>query len=154
MAVYQDKAKERIRRGLRKFTQIARDARRNGVNESDTRLIITAVLTELLGWDTFEDITSEQCIKGQYCDYALKRDGGIFAIVEAKAACDDALGEHLYQAVSYAANEGVDWVILTNGADWQVYRLVFDKPVSQDLVFEVSLLDEEAKPPRRPSSST
>ena len=146
MAVYQDKAKDRIKRGLRKFTPIAREARRNGVNEADTRLIITAILSELLGWDTFEDITSEQCIKGQYCDYAIKKSGGLLAIIEAKAAGITLSAKHLYQAVGYAASEGTDWVILTNGADWQVYRVVFDKPVSQDLVFEVSLLDEDTKP--------
>jgi len=146
MAAYQDKAKARIKKGLRKFTPITREARRNAVNEADTRLIITAILSELLGWDTFEDITSEQCIKGQYCDYAIKKPGGVLAIIEAKAIATTLSPKHLYQVVSYAANEGVDWVILTNGADWQVYRVVFGKPVSQDLVFEVSLLDETLKP--------
>ena len=100
----------------------------------------------MLGWDTFEDITSEQCIKGQYCDYAIKRDGGLLAIIEAKSIATTLSPKHLYQAVSYAANEGVDWVVLTNGADWQVYRVVFGKPVSQDLIFDVSLLDETLKP--------
>jgi predicted type IV restriction endonuclease len=146
MAAYQDKAKDRIKRGLRKFTPIAREARRNGVNEADTRLIITAILSELLGWDTFEDITSEQCIKGQYCDYAIKREGGLLAIIEAKSIATTLSQKHLYQAVSYAAAKGVDWVILTNGADWQVYRMVFSQPVGQDLVFDVSLLDETLKP--------
>jgi predicted type IV restriction endonuclease len=146
MAAYQDRAKTRITKGLRKFTAISKEARRNGVNEADTRLIITAILSELLGWDTFEDITSEQCIKGQYCDYAIKWNGGLLAIIEAKSAATVLSPKHLYQAVSYAANEGVDWVILTNGADWQVYRVVFGKPVRQDLVFEVSLLDESQKP--------
>lgn len=33
--------------------------------------------------------------------------------------------------------------------DWQIYRVVFAKPVSQDLVFEVSLLDEETPPSQK-----
>jgi predicted transport protein len=69
----------------------------------------------------------------------------MLAIIEVKAAAISLSPKHLYQAVGYAANEGVDWVILTNGADWQLYRVIFEKPVSHDLVFEVSLLDEETQ---------
>ena len=37
-------------------------------------------------------------------------------------------------------------MILTNGAGWQVYRILFSKPVEHELLFEVSLLGEDAKP--------
>ncbi|MGO8683098.1 MAG: DUF5655 domain-containing protein [Thermoleophilia bacterium] len=149
MAVYQDKAKERIKRSLRKFKPIAAKARSNTVNEADTRLLVSAILNETLGWDPFTDLTSEHLIKGQYCDFAIKQQTGLFAIVEVKAVAIQLSPKHLYQAVSYAANEGVDWVVLTNGADWQVYRVVFAKPVNQDLVFEISLLDEEMSPTKK-----
>jgi len=149
MTLYQDKAKERIKKALRKFKPIAEQARRNALNEADTRLIVTAIMDEALGWNTFTDISSEQLIKGQYCDYAIKREGGYLAIVEVKPAGTSLSSKHLYQAVSHAANEGVDWIILTNGADWQLYRVIFGKPVTHDLVFEVSLLDEETRPAKK-----
>lgn len=149
MALYQDKAKERIKKTLRKFKPIAEQARRNALNEADTRLIVTAILDNALGWNTFEDISSEQRIKGQYCDFAIKQDHGFLAIVEVKSAATPLSSKHLYQAVSYAANEGVDWTILTNGSDWQLYRVIFGKPVTHDLVFEVSLVDEEVKPAKK-----
>jgi len=149
MAVYQDRAKERIKKGLRKFKPIAAKERSNAVNEADTRVLVSAILTEALGWDPFQNLTGEHRIKGQYCDFAIKQESSLFAIIEVKAAAIQLSPRHLYQAVGYAANEGVDWVVLTNGADWQVYRVIFAKPVSQDLVFEVSLLDEETAPARK-----
>lgn len=75
MAVYQDKAKERIRNGLRKFAGIAERSRHGADNEADTRLLVTAVLDQLLGWDTFTDISSEQCMKGQCADSAIYKGG-------------------------------------------------------------------------------
>ena len=149
MAVYQDKAKERIRKSLRKFKPIAAKAHHNAVNEADTRLLVSANLSEALGWDPFTELTGEHLIKGQYCDFAIRQGAGFFAIIEVKAATTTLSAKHLYQAASYAANEGVDWVVLTNGADWQLYRVIFEKPVSQDLVFEVSLLDEETPPAKK-----
>ena len=149
MAVYQEKARQRIKKGLRKFKAVAVKQRQSAVNEADTRLLVTAVLGELLGWDPFTEITGEHLIRGQYCDFAIKQDAGMFAIIEVKAAALDLSPKHLYQAVGYAANEGVDWVLLTNGAVWQLYRVLFEKPVSHDLVFEVSLLDEESTPAKK-----
>jgi predicted transport protein/predicted type IV restriction endonuclease len=149
MAVYQEQAKERIRKGLSKFKPIAAKQRSDAVNEADTRVLVSAILTEALGWDPFANLTGEHMIKGQYCDIEIKQDSGPFAIIEVKAAAINLSPKHLYQAVGYAASEGIEWVVLTNGADWQVYRVVFAKPVDQDLVFEVSLLDEETPPAKK-----
>lgn len=149
MAVYQDKARERIRKSLRKFKPIAAKQRGDAVNEADTRQLVSAIISETLGWDPFTNLTAEHMIKGQYCDIEIKQAAGLFAIIEVKAAAIPLSPKHLYQAVGYAASEGVDWVVLTNGVDWQVYRVVFAKPVNQDLVFEVSLLDEETPPAKK-----
>lgn len=146
MAVYQDKAKERITRGLRKFRGIVDRSRAANSNESDTRVIVSAITTELLGWDLFTDLTGEYCIKGTYADFCLKHDNELLAVIEVKAVNTKLHAKHVYQAVTYAANEGIDWVILTNGDDWELYRVVFGKPISQDLVFSVSISDENVKP--------
>jgi predicted type IV restriction endonuclease len=41
------------------------------------------------------------------------------------------------QAIDYAANQGVDWVLLTNGVCWRVYHLTFSKPINQELVVDI-----------------
>jgi predicted type IV restriction endonuclease len=149
MAVYQDKAKDRIARGIRKYKGVAQKARANGAKESDTRMIVSSIVSDVLGWDAFDNLTGEYRIKGNFADFVIRRDNKNFVIIEVKAITLKLSEKHLYQAVSYAANQGVEWVILTNGAEWQVYRVLFTKPVDTALVFEVSLLDENLKPRER-----
>jgi hypothetical protein len=48
-----------------------------------------------------------------------------------------AAGAASKQAVDYAANQGTDWVLLTNGETWRAYRLTFGKPVTSELVLEI-----------------
>jgi predicted type IV restriction endonuclease len=146
MAVYQDKARERIARGLRKFKSVAQKASANGAKESDTRMIVSSVVSDVLGWDAFDNLTGEFRIKGSFADFVIRRDGKHYIIIEVKSVTTRLSEKHLYQAVSYAANQGVEWVILTNGAEWQLHRVLFTKPVASELIFEVSLLDDEMKP--------
>ena len=66
--------------------------------------------------------------------------------MEVKAIGKDLRDTHLRQAVDYAANEGVDWIVLTNGAQYQAHRVRFEKPVQHDMIFDVDLLAPDAKP--------
>ena len=75
-------------------------------------------------------------------DFCLKHDGKCLAVIEVKSVTTGLHVKHVYQAVSYAANEGIEWVILTNGDDWHLYRVVFGKPITQDLVFGISITDD------------
>jgi hypothetical protein len=54
MAVYQDKALERVSKGLRKYKTVAQKARANNAQESDTRMIVSAFVSDALGWDAFD----------------------------------------------------------------------------------------------------
>lgn len=146
MAVYQDKARDRIAKGLRKYKSVAQKARTNAAKESDTRLIVSSIVSDVLGWDAFDNLTGEYRIKGSFADFVIRKDGKHFIVIEVKAIASALNAKHLYQAVSYAASEGVEWVVLTNGAEWQLHRVLFNKPVEHELVFEVSLLDEGMKP--------
>ncbi|MGH9196619.1 MAG: hypothetical protein ACRD1T_12860 [Acidimicrobiia bacterium] len=40
-------------------------------------------------------------------------------------------------------NEGVEWLILTNGSEWQVYHVTGGPPVQVDLALTVNLLGDE-----------
>lgn len=46
----------------------------------------------------------------------------------------------------YAVNEGVEWLLLTNGRVWQVWHLTGGLPVALDLVMEVDILDPASTP--------
>jgi hypothetical protein len=42
----------------------------------------------------------------------------------------------------YAVNEGVEWMILTNGVEWRAYHLSAGLPVEIDLALDVDLLGD------------
>jgi len=147
MAAVPSKVAERIKLGLKKLRPALQSARERDVNESDTGLIVAAILADVLGYDRFLEITSEYAIRGTYCDLALKLDGKLKLLVEVKAIGLDLKDNHLKQAVDYGANQGIDWVVLTNGIVWRAYRVLYQKPIDSELVFEVNLLEADPRNP-------
>jgi hypothetical protein len=51
---------------------------------------------------------------------------------------------HVKQAIDYAANQGVDWVALTNGIEWRLYRVLFQKPIDKQEITTFNLLEMTA----------
>jgi hypothetical protein len=90
-----------------------------------------------------EDLTTEYLVKGEFADYGVRIDKQLVAFIEVKR-CSQKLGlRHLRQVQMYAVNEGVEWMILTNGQVWQVYHMTGGLPVVVDLALEVDLLGED-----------
>jgi hypothetical protein len=134
------KALERFRNVV-KFQKILLSAKDRDLNESNTVSIITDILSDVFGYDKYVEITSELAVKCTYCDLALKVNGKIQFLIEAKAVGIDLKDNHLKQIIDYGANYGVSWVILTNGISWNVYKIKFQKPIGQDLVCSFNFLD-------------
>ena len=131
------KVARRLSFGLKQFQPILESAKSRDLNESDTVIIVTDILSEIFGYDKYNEVTSEYEIKGTYCDLAIKLNGKLHYLIEVKAIGSDLKENHVKQAVDYAANEGVDWVLLTNGINWRVSRVSFTKPVSHEQVIEL-----------------
>src|SRR5690242_15588026 len=140
MAALSAKVAERVRDGLKKFQPILGSAKARDVNESDTVVIVTDLLQHLFGYDKYSEITSEHMIRGTYCDLAVKLEGKLAFLLEVKAIGLELKDQHVKQAVDYAANQGVEWVGLTNGTNWRVYKVVFGKPIDHEIVVEFDLL--------------
>jgi hypothetical protein len=66
-------------------------------------------------------------------------------LIEVKSIGLELKDAFVKQAVDYAANQGVEWVILTNGADWHVYRVTFGKPINQEMVLSIDFLAVNSK---------
>jgi hypothetical protein len=120
-------------------------AKDRDVNESDTVSIIRDMLAEVFGYDKHLDVTSEFAIRGTYCDLAIKLDNKVEFLIEVKAIGSGLKESHLRQAIEYAANYGAQWVILTSGLLWQVYKIRFEKPIDHDLVCEFSFAELDPK---------
>lgn len=123
-----------------KFQKVLGIAKDRDINESDTVAIIGDIFADILGYDKYLEITSEFAVRSTYCDLALKVGDKVQFLVEAKAIGTDLKEPHMKQAIDYGANHGIPWVVLTNGIDWQIFRIRFEKPINYDLVCSFDFL--------------
>ena len=131
---------------LLKFTQSIKDYKKKfldkplgELDESGTRLLINHFLTEMLGYETLSEVKTEYMIKGTYADYVIQIGGKRHFLVEVKALSLNLSSNHLRQSINYGANEGIDFVLLTNGRVFELYKVLFEKPISHELIFSLNL---------------
>jgi hypothetical protein len=141
MASVPKKVAERLVSGIKRFQPILAAAKARDVGEADTVTIVKDMLADVFGYDKYSEVTSEFAIRGTYCDLATKIDGVLQTLIEVKAIGLDLKDQHVKQAIDYAANQGVDWVLLTNGTTWRIYHLIFAKPIGQELVVDIDFLN-------------
>jgi hypothetical protein len=111
------------------------------LDESGTRLMINTFLTNVLGFTPIEEVKTEYMIRGTYADYMIQIKGVRHFLVEVKALSLSLSDKHLRQAINYGANEGIEWALLTNGKRFDLYKIIFNKPIDSKLVFSIDLSD-------------
>ncbi|MFM9865603.1 MAG: type I restriction enzyme HsdR N-terminal domain-containing protein [Micropepsaceae bacterium] len=134
------KVASRISSELKRYQSILAAAKQRDIGESDTVVIIQDMLCDVLGYDKYQHVTTEHAIKGTYVDLAVKVDNEIRFLIEAKAIGLDLKEAHVKQAIDYGANQGIEWVVLTNGHVWRVYRIHFGQPIDKSMVIEIDVL--------------
>ncbi|QAY59262.1 hypothetical protein ET475_04165 [Microbacterium protaetiae] len=138
-------AKDDIRTALRKFQKPLQELVQRDANEGDTRLLVTDFLCVALGYDKYEDLTTEYAVRGEFADYGVRIEKQLVAFIEVKRAAQQLNARHLRQVETYAVKEGLEWIILTNGQTWQAYHVtvVTGQQVSTTLALEVDVLGDE-----------
>src|SRR3972149_8475339 len=111
------------------------------LDESGTRLMINSFLTEVLGFAPIEEVKTEYMIRGTYADYVIQIRGVRQLLVEVKSLSLVLSDKHLRQAINYGATEGIEWALLTNGRQFDLYKIFFNKPIESRLVFSIDLSD-------------
>lgn len=139
------KALDRVGGQLKRFQNILAGAKARDISESDTVLIIIDVLADMLGYDKYTEVTTEFAIRGTFVDLAVKIGSEVRFLIEAKAIGVELKDAHVKQAIDYGANHGIEWVILTNGINWRVYKIHFRQPIDKSMVFDLDLLQTTAR---------
>lgn len=141
MASIPKRVSERIAKQTRKYQGILKNAVDRDINESDTVLIVTDMLERIFGYDRYSEMTSEYAIRSTYCDIAVKVDEKVKYLIEVKAIGLELRDTHINQAVGYGAQHGIQWVVLTNGVIWEIYRIRFERPIGHDLICTFKFLE-------------
>ena len=130
---------ERAISGLKRLLPIIQQQKSRDVSEADTVTVVKDVMAEVFGFDKYADISSEHAIRGTYCDLAVRVEEKLAELIEIKSAGTTLDDRHVKQAIDYAANEGAEWVVLTNGSVWRLYQVLFAKPIDKRLLIEIDL---------------
>lgn len=147
MAAIPKRVAQRIKTKLKVFKKVLAEARNADRSEQDTVTIVTDMLAQVFGYDKYKEVTGEYAIRGTFCDIAVRLDGKVKFLIEVKSVGKSLKDHHLRQATDYAAKEGIEWVVLTNGIQWRTYRMIFEKPVSYDHVFTIDLMNVNSETP-------
>jgi predicted type IV restriction endonuclease len=136
---------DRLVKAIGKYQQVLKVAKDRDVNEADTVSIIKDMLSDIFGYDKYLEVTSEFQIRGTYCDLAIKIDNKVEFLIEVKAIGLDLKESHIRQAMDYGANLGVQWIVLTNGMSWQIYKIKYEQPINFALICTFRFDDLNAK---------
>ncbi|MEO8220485.1 MAG: hypothetical protein ABI563_06840 [Specibacter sp.] len=150
MPKWESAAREQVLEAIKRYRKPLHDLKARDANEGDTRLVVTDILCEGLDYDKFRDLTTEYMVRQDFADYGVRIDKQLVAFIEVKRISQKLNERHLRQVQMYAVNEGIEWMVLTNGAVWQAYHLTGGLPVVVNMAFEIDLLgpaslDEKAE---------
>jgi predicted transport protein len=114
-----------------------------GMKEYPTRTIFIDPLLQALNWDVRDPDEVEleyPTVDARSVDYAMKINRKVVLLLEAKQL-DDPLDDvkSITQVVGYAANDGIEWCVLTNGVRYKVYRTSERASAPEKLMFEASI---------------
>jgi hypothetical protein len=141
------KVSTRIITQLKRYQAVLANLQKRDVSEADTVTVINDMLGDICGYDKYLHVTSQYAIRGTYVDLAVKVNEDIRFLVEVKAVGIELKDAHVKQAIDYAANEGIEWVVLTNGAVWRIYKVHFGKPIEKILVCELDAIATNTRNP-------
>lgn len=139
------KVSDRWQNTVKGLVSVAVSHKTKDVSEADTVTLVKDMLADVFGFDKYNELTSEQQIRGTFCDLAVKIDGKIRVLIEVKAAALALNDNHLRQAINYGAHEGIEWIVLTNALEWRLYRIKFGQPVDYELISAFCLPDINPK---------
>jgi hypothetical protein len=125
--------------GMKRLRPIIDQQRTRDVSEADTVTLVKDVMADVFGYDKYSELTGEHAIRGTFCDLAVKLDEKCVQIIEVKAIGIELNDRHVKQAIDYAANKGVEWVVLTNAVQWRLYHVIFAKPIDKKLIAELDV---------------
>jgi predicted type IV restriction endonuclease len=128
-----------VRKPLKKFIPHLIAARDQNLNEADIVVRLIKVLEDVLGYDGLSEITREMNLKDKYVDLAVRIDGTVKFLIEAKSAGTELRDRHIEQAERYAAENNIRWVLLTNGIVWNLYHLTFEEGIEYARAFSIDI---------------
>lgn len=126
----------------------AKDRCLDRLSEADTKAAFVDPILGALGWDLRDVLSVSREYRHQSqdnpVDYALSIAGSPVLFVEAKALSRD-LADYKWvtQTIAYANAAGVQWCVLTNGDDYQIYNAFAKAEAAKKLFRSIRISDSK-----------
>lgn len=135
----------RVAAAVDRFTGPLTELAERDANDGDTRLLVADFFDVGLNFSKYRDMTTEYRTGGDSIDYAIMLEGSLFAPVEVRRIGQDLDLRNIRVSRRLAADEGAEWIYLTNGRVWRVYHLRPDGDGHRPIpVVDIDLLDQDA----------
>ena len=94
-------------------------------HETRTRQVLIDPLLRELGWDVSDPdaVQLEYRVGQQWADYVLVSDSHPVAVIEAKKLGSNLEDDEIMQVLNYANRDGIDYMIVTDGDQWEMYEV-------------------------------
>ena len=115
--------------------------------ETRTRMALIDPLLDALGWDTDDPsvVIPEYKVSDGWADYALLRpDGHPAAVIEAKKLGTMLDAKSRRQMLNYANESGIEYAGLTDGNNWELYKVFQPGPLEERQKLNVSIVADPA----------
>jgi hypothetical protein len=119
------------------------------LSEADTKAHFIDPLLIALGWSGISTVRREYYVKSsqEFIDYVMLENGRPILAIEAKSIQTPLTEKHASQLLSYTAIEGIEWAVLTNGREIQLFNTFLKGDLSYKRILKLNLLafDSEAE---------
>ena len=142
---------QQFKKQLREIRGLVEDLQKADGNEAETRRRVERILESVCGYDAFKHLSREHGVRGagetEHIDFAIKvKPDEIAMVVELKRVGIDLNKKRLQQASRYATDLGCEWILLTNGRQWELHHLEFGQPPEIHLIVAWDLVRDIDKP--------
>jgi hypothetical protein len=116
------------------------------LNEANTELVVIDPLLQLLGYSPLVHMfkRGHDSVANNFPDYTLLPNTPHKWFLEVKKLDLNLQAGEAAQAVNYAANQGAEWAVLTNGRTWYIYNAHLPKPLIEKRVMQIHDLFADA----------
>jgi hypothetical protein len=148
LAVSKAEAADSIQETLRSLKTLLREGSSASPSEADTRVHFIDPILRALGWTALGEIQREVYVRDtkEFIDYTLSVNGQPRIAVEAKRLSFKLNEAAAGQLIQYCAILGIEWAVLTNGAEWRVYHQFAQVPLAEKLLFRLDLAGWQSEP--------
>jgi hypothetical protein len=144
---------DREKRALGDARSLIAAIHRRDANEAETRRRVERIFERVMGYKPLEHLSREHAVHGtgdiEHVDFAIRTSDNVDAsplvMVELKRVGVDLTSRHLKQACRYAIDAGCEWVLLTNGREWQLHHVEFGQPPVTKQVDRWDLLQDDVE---------